>query len=223
MDRINPKQFVINDNLGRITMKLLHIDSSILGDHSVSRQLGQEVVQAWRAAETGLQVTHRDLGAQAIPLLDGSLLGVNGLDEAQRTAFQQEQAQLNDRLIAELADSDGLVIAAPMYNFSIPAGLRAWFDRVLAAGRTFRYTDKGPQGLLADRRTVLVLTAGGRHADTPVNQMHEGYLRTLLGFIGVHDIHVVRAEGLNMGAEARQQGLEQARRDITRLFELETV
>lgn len=198
-------------------MKLLHLDSSILGDNSVSRQLGQQLKQAWLDANPSLQVHYRDVGSHVIPLLDSQLLGVNGISPEQRSPLQQAQAELNGQLLQELLEADVLLIGAPMYNFSIPAGLRSWFDRVLVAGTTFRYTATGPEGLLHGKRAVLVLTAGGIHAHTPVNAMYEGYLRTVLAFIGITEVEVVRAEGLNMGDAARAQGLQQAGQQIAAL------
>ena len=204
-------------------MNILHIDSSILGDASVSRLLGQEITSAWQQIDTDVKVTHRDVGRDIIPLLDSNVLAASGVDAARRSPWQQRQAELNAELIGEVFASDVLLIAAPLYNFSIPANLRAWFDRILAAGKTFRYTANGPQGLLQGKKAVLVLTAGGLHAATPVNQMHEGYLRTLLAFIGIDDVTVIRAEGLNMGTEQRNKGLANARRDIERLFSASAV
>lgn len=199
-------------------MNILHLDSSILGDASVSRQLGRELVSRWQQQDPALQLVQRDVGSELIPLLDGRVLAAGALESALRTPFQQAQAELNGELIAELSASDVLLIAAPMYNFSIPANLRAWFDRVLAAGKTFRYTEHGPQGLLQGKRGILILTAGGLHSQTPVNQMHEGYLRTLLAFIGITEVDVVRAEGLSMGSEQRQRGLARARHDMEQLL-----
>lgn len=199
-------------------MNILHLDSSILGDASVSRQLGRELVSRWQQQDPALQLVQRDVGSELIPLLDGRVLAAGALEPALRTPFQQAQAELNGELIAELSASDVLLIAAPMYNFSIPANLRAWFDRVLAAGKTFRYTEHGPQGLLQGKRAILILTAGGLHSQTPVNQMHEGYLRTLLAFIGITEVDVVRAEGLSMGSEQRQRGLARARHDMEQLL-----
>lgn len=203
-------------------MKILHLDSSILGEHSVSRQLGQQLKQAWLSRDADLDITHRDVGSDVIPVLDAHLLAAGSLAPELRTPLQQAQAELNSRLLAELQAADVLLIAAPMYNFSIPAGLRAWFDRVLVAGTTFRYTANGPEGLLRGKRAVLILTAGGVHAHTPVNQMHEGYLRTLLAFIGITEVEVVRAEGLNMGEESRQRGLQQAEQQLKEVTALIT-
>lgn len=199
-------------------MNILHIDSSILGDASVSRQLGQELIKRWQKLDPALRLAHRDVGSDFIPLLDGSVLAAGAVDQALRTPSQQAQAELNAELIAELFASDVVLIAAPMYNFSIPANLRAWFDRVLAAGKTFRYTENGPQGLLQGKRAVLILTAGGLHSQTPVNQMHEGYLRTLLAFVGITEVSVVRAEGLSMGDGQRSKGLASARGDMEQLL-----
>ena len=198
-------------------MQLLHIDSSILGDHSASRTLSQAVTHTLTSNTD--TVVYRDVGSDSIAPLTPELIAIGNQPVDTHSAFQRQQSQLTDTLIAELQASDVLVIGAPMYNFSIPIGLRAWFDRVLAAGRTFRYTAQGPEGLLKGKKAILVLTSGGKHSQTPVNQLHEGYLRTVLGFIGITDISVVRAEGLNMSSESRQAAMAAAAEQISQLAE----
>lgn len=160
-------------------MKLLHLDSSILGDASVSRQLTRGVVDVYRAADPTLEVVYRDLGGEPLPHLSTANLGRDG-----------------DSLIDELKSADVLVIGAPMYNFTIASGLKSWIDRVAVAGKTFTYTDKGPVGLVPDKKTWIVATSGGAYRDTPIATMHVGYLKTVLNFMGIRDIDVVCAEGL---------------------------
>lgn len=174
-------------------MKLLHLDSSILGDASVSRQLTRGVVDVYRAADPKLEVVYRDLGSEPLPHLSAANLGKDG-----------------DPLIEELKSAGVLVIGAPMYNFTIASGLKSWIDRVTLAGKTFKYTDQGPVGLVPDKKTWIVATSGGAYGDTPIATMHVGYLKTVLAFIGIRDIEVVCAEGLAL-PERRDASIAAAR------------
>jgi FMN-dependent NADH-azoreductase len=177
-------------------MRLLHIDSSILGDASVSRKLTRAVVDSYRAVEPDLEVTYLDVGAEPLPHLSGASL-----------------AQPNDALIGELKAADVLVIGAPMYNFTIPSGLKAWIDRVSVAGKTFHYTETGPQGLVPDKKTYIVAASGGVHSQSPVATMHVGYLKQLLNFIGIRNIEVICAEGLAL-PQRRDQVIAAAQAQI---------
>jgi FMN-dependent NADH-azoreductase len=200
-------------------MKLLHLDSSILGDASVSRQLSRAVVDAWQAAEPSTRVSYRDLAADALlHLSSGSLVAANTPAEL-RDAAQQHEAALAEATLKEFLEADAIVIAAPMYNFSVPSQLKAWIDRVAVAGKTFRYTENGPQGLAGGKQVVIVSTAGGLHAGQPSGAAHEDYLRLVLNFLGITDIRVVRAEGLAMGDAARALALAGANQQIEALFE----
>ena len=133
-------------------MKLLHIDSSILGDNSASRQLSAGVVKAWQAAEPGVEVTYRDVAAEGINHFSGATLGALGTPAEQRSAAQQQEAELSASTLAEFLAADAVVIAAPMYNFTIPTQLKAWIDRIAVAGQTFRYTEAGPEGLCGNKK-----------------------------------------------------------------------
>jgi FMN-dependent NADH-azoreductase len=129
---------------------------------------------------------------------------------------------LTDALVEELLAADAIVIGAPMYNFSIPTQLKAWIDRIAQAGRTFRYTEKGPVGLASGKKVVIASSRGGRYAGTALENAldhQEAYLRAVLGFLGITDVTVVRAEGTGMGPEAQAQALESARRHIETLFQ----
>lgn len=200
-------------------MKLLHIDSSILGDASASRQLSREVVDAWRASQSGVEVSYRDLGADAVAQFSGFTLGSNGTPAELRDAAQQHEAALSENIMAEFLASDGIVIGAPMYNFGVPSQLKAWIDRVVVAGKTFAYGANGPQGLAGNKKVVIVSTAGGMHAGQPSAAAHEDYLKFVLGFIGITDVTVVHAQGLAMGPEAREGAFAAARKQIDALFE----
>ncbi len=191
-------------------MKLLHIDSSILGDNSASRQLSAGVVKAWQAAEPGAEVTYRDLASDAINHFSGATLGALGTAADLRDAAQKHEAELSASSLAEFLAADAIVVGAPMYNFTIPTQLKAWIDRIAVAGQTFRYTEAGPEGLCGNKKVIIVSTAGGLHAGQASGAAHEGYLKLLFGFLGITNIEIVRAEGLAYGDEVRSKSLSDA-------------
>lgn len=195
-------------------MKLLHIDSSILGDNSASRQLSQQVVQAWQAAEPGVEVIYRDLAADAISHFSSATLLAAGTPEEARDAALAHEAKLSAETLQEFLDADALVIGAPMYNFSIASQLKAWIDRIAVAGKTFRYTEAGPEGLCGNKKVIVVSTAGGLHVGQPTGVGHEDFLKVFLGFIGITDVEFVRAHGLAYGDEPRNNALQAARAQI---------
>ncbi|WP_430317624.1 FMN-dependent NADH-azoreductase [Pseudomonas nitroreducens] len=199
-------------------MKLLHIDSSILGDNSASRQLSAELVAAWAAAEQGVDVTYRDLAADAISHLSAASLVAAGTPAELRDAAQKHEAALGEQSIEEFLAADAIVIGAPMYNFSIPSQLKAWIDRIAVAGKTFRYTESGPEGLAGGKKVIIVSTAGGTHAGQPSGVAHENYLELVLNFLGITDIEVVRAEGLAYGDEPRRNAIAGAQASIASQF-----
>ncbi|WP_420234439.1 FMN-dependent NADH-azoreductase [Pseudomonas sp. ABY48] len=199
-------------------MKLLHIDSSILGDNSASRQLSREVVQAWKAAEPGITVTYRDLAADAISHFSAQTLIAAGTSAELRDAALKHEADLSATAMAEFLAADAVVIAAPMYNFSIPTQLKAWIDRIAVAGQTFRYTEAGPEGLCGGKKLVIVSTAGGLHAGQPSGVGHEEYLKLMFGFLGITDIEFVRAEGLAYGDDMRTKAMGEATLQIGQQF-----
>ncbi|WP_434570635.1 FMN-dependent NADH-azoreductase [Pseudomonas sp. Z3-6] len=199
-------------------MKLLHIDSSILGDHSASRQLSREVVEAWKAAEPGIAVTYRDLAADAISHFSAQTLVAAGTSAELRDAALKHEADLSASAMAEFLAADAVVIAAPMYNFSIPTQLKAWIDRIAVAGQTFRYTEAGPEGLCGGKKLVIVSTSGGLHAGQPSGVGHEDYLKLVFGFLGITDIEFVRAEGLAYGDDMRTKALSEATLQIGQQF-----
>ncbi|WP_394835257.1 NAD(P)H-dependent oxidoreductase [Pendulispora rubella] len=183
-------------------MNLLHLDSSILGSSSVSRELSRSIVEGYRAGHPDLQVTYRDLARDPLPHIDGE--------------SQKREESLIDALIDELKAADVVVIGAPLYNFAIPSGLKAWIDHVLIAGKTFKYGPAGVEGLVPDKKTYVVATRGGVYEGSPVVQMHEGHLDTVLRFVGIRDIEFVRAEGLAM-REVRETSLAAARAHVAAL------
>ncbi|MCO6060326.1 FMN-dependent NADH-azoreductase [Pseudomonas sp. MOB-449] len=199
-------------------MKLLHLDSSILGDASASRQLSRDVVAAWEAAEPSARVTYRDLASDAISHLSALSLVAGGTPAELRDAAQKHEAELGETTLNEFLAADAIVIGAPMYNFTIPTQLKAWIDRIAVAGKTFRYTENGPEGLAGGKKVVIVSTAGGIHAGQASGQAHEDYLRLVLNFLGVTDIEIVRAEGLAYGEEPRANAFRAAQGQIGELF-----
>ncbi|SFQ26279.1 FMN-dependent NADH-azoreductase [Pseudomonas sp. NFPP07] len=196
-------------------MKLLHIDSSILGDNSASRQLSESVVKAWKNADASVEVTYRDLAADAISHFSSATLMAAGTPAEVRNAAQQHEAELSASTLAEFQAADAVVIAAPMYNFTIPTQLKAWIDRIAVAGQTFRYTEAGPEGLCGGKKVVVVSTAGGLHVGQATGVAHEDYLKVLFGFLGITDIEFVRAHGLAYGDEVRNKALSDAQAHIS--------
>jgi FMN-dependent NADH-azoreductase len=185
---------------------ILVIDSAVSGEASVSKALVREAVAAL-TADPAAQVVYRDLGRDPVPhLTEATLAGVRG---EPKTAAEQAARALSDELIAELRAADTVVIGAPMYNFGVATGLRAWFDYILRAGETFRYTEAGPQGLLAGKRVIVVESRGGLYSEGPAQAVdfQEPYLRHLLGFVGLTDVTFVRAEKIGYGPEVRSQAI----------------
>jgi FMN-dependent NADH-azoreductase len=180
-------------------MKLLHIDSSILGDHSASRAVTREIVARWQQAVPGIEVEHLDLVSQELPHLTGHHL-------AQMQVPESRDAQT----MADFLAADVVVIGAPMYNFTISTQLKAWIDRVVVAGKTFRYGPTGPQGLVHGKRVIIAISRGGVYPNDAPFEHAESYLRVIFAFIGVTDLTVVRAEGLAISPEHRQKALDAA-------------
>ncbi|QRX83200.1 FMN-dependent NADH-azoreductase [Glaciimonas sp. PAMC28666] len=198
-------------------MKLLHIDSSILGDASASRALTQEVVANLTAKESGIEVIYRDLSKDVTAHISGGTFVAKGTPAEQRSASQQQEVALGEAILNEFMAADVVVVGAPMYNFTVPTQLKAWIDQICVAGVSFRYTETGPEGLAKGKRVVIVSTSGGIHAGTPTGIAHEDYLKVVFGFLGITEIEVVRAHGLNYGPEAKEAGFAAARVGIKAL------
>ena len=188
-------------------MNLLHIDSSILGEGSASRALTREIVARLKAAQPDLHVTYRDLAAAPLPHY--SAASVAGSDP--------EQAARDAAVLEEFLAADVLVIGAPLYNFSLPSQLKAWIDRISIKGKTFRYGANGPEGLAGDKQVIVAVSRGGVYAPEANSEFGESYLKLLFGFLGIKEISVVRAEGLNVSAEQRERSLGAARAQIRAL------
>lgn len=198
-------------------MKLLHIDSSILGTASMSRQLTAEIVDAWVAAHPDTVVERLDLAANPPPHFSADALGIKtGIPAAPSDAQRRENA-LSEALVGQFLAADVIVIGAPIYNFSVPSQLKAWIDRLAQPGRTFRYTADGPVGLASGKTVIVASSRGGVYSTTDRGQAtehQESYLKVVFGFFGIDDVRIVRAEGLAMGEAARASALASAREDI---------
>ena len=199
-------------------MKLLHIDSSVLGDNSVSRQLTAQTVAQWKARHPDAEVSYLDVAAQAPSHLNADSLGFRLPAGSALTEVQQRENAISEALVTQFLAADVIVVGAPLYNFSIPSQLKAWIDRICQVGRTFKYTDKGPQGLAGGKTVVVVSTRGGKYSTSDAGnamEHQESYLKTVFGFLGITDVRIVRAEGLNMGPEAKAEALGAAEKDLT--------
>ena len=204
-------------------MNILHIDASPQGSASISRQLTAAVVERLKRDNADATVKHRDLTAAPISHLSGELLQVlrpaPGSTPPSNPTLRAE-AEQTETLVSELLGADVVVIGAPMFNFSIPSQLKAWIDRVAQAGRTFSYTAEGPVGLAVGKKAIIVSTRGGFYAGTAyeaVMDHQESYLRTVLNFLGITDVTFVRAEGVAVSAEKKQEALTSAGRQIAEL------
>jgi FMN-dependent NADH-azoreductase len=200
-------------------VKLLHIDSSILGANSVSRILSAEIVARQRALRPGLEVVYRDLAAEPPLHLQGAHLAAWQGTAVADPAVANDAARGN-AYIDELIAADVIVIGAPMYNFTVPTQLKGWIDRIAVAGKTFRYTEKGPESLLSKGKKVIIASSrGGIYSAGPAAAMEhqESYLTAALGFIGLTDVTIVRAEGVSLSPDARTGAIAKARGQIEAL------
>ncbi|MEG0862768.1 MAG: FMN-dependent NADH-azoreductase [Pseudomonas sp.] len=190
--------------------RVLVIESSARQQGSISRQLTSDFVNQWQAAHPGDQITQRDLAVNPVPHLDANLLGGWMKAEDQRSGEELQALARSNELTDEVLAADVLVLAAPMYNFTIPSTLKAWLDHVLRAGITFKYTETGPQGLLTGKKAYILTARGGIHAGA-TSDHQEPYLRQVMAFIGIHDVTFIHAEGLNLGGDFHEKGLNQAK------------
>ncbi|AVY93109.1 FMN-dependent NADH-azoreductase [Microvirgula aerodenitrificans] len=197
-------------------MNVLKITSSARGQVSESTRLADNYITALRAVQPELKVVTRDLATDALPHIDGNVLGAFFTPAEQRTAEQQALIARSDALVAELQAADAIVLAVPMYNFGIPSTLKAYFDWIARAGVTFKYTPTGPVGLLADKPVTVFAARGGLYQGTP-HDTQTGYLKDFLGFIGLKSVEFVYAEGLNMGDELRAKAEAEAASRIAEL------
>ena len=185
-------------------MNILHIDSSILGEGSASRALTREIVADLTMRHPKAQVAYLDLAAQELPHLSQKSLARTDESEAARNADA----------LAQFLAADVVVIGAPIYNFSIPSQLKAWIDRISVAGKTFRYTANGPEGLAGGKEIVVAMTRGGVSGPDGRGEFGESYLRFLFGFLGIRNVRFVHAQGLNISPQHREASLSAARATI---------
>lgn len=198
-------------------MKLLHIDSSILGAYSASRELTAEIVAQWVQKHPGTTVEHLDLAVNAPSHFGADAIAIKGVAQPEPTAAQRAENALSEQLVTQFLAADVVVIGAPFYNFSIPTQLKAWIDRLAQPGRTFRYTEKGPEGLSTGKTVIVASTRGGVYSTSEGGQAmehQESYLKVVLGFFGITDVRIVRAEGLAMGDDAKATAMSAARAEI---------
>jgi FMN-dependent NADH-azoreductase len=199
-------------------LKLLHIDSSPLGAQSVSRELTRRAVAQWLSTHPEATVEHLDLAANAPSHLDMDSLGFRlGLAAETLTDAQKRENALTEKLLTQFLAADVIVLGAPMYNFSVPSQLKAWIDRIAQAGRTFKYTDKGPVGLAGGKTVIVASTRGGAYSTNPALAFldhQESYLKAVFGFVGITDVRFVRAEGVAMGDAAKASAIAAADADI---------
>ncbi|MGG7517212.1 FMN-dependent NADH-azoreductase [Allorhizobium undicola] len=194
-------------------MKLLHLDSSVLGPYSVSRDLSASIVKKL----SGADVSYRDLAANTIPHLSGlTLAAAMGNYDASNDEATKADLALSGELIEEFLASDVVVIGAGFYNFGIPSQLKAWIDRICVAGKTFKYGANGPEGLCGGKRVIVALARGGVYSQGPAAAMEhaETYLKGVFTFLGITDLEFVIAEGVSMGDEAKASAVNGAKATI---------
>jgi len=182
---------------------VFHLDASMRTLNSATRTLSQEIIE--KLAVT--QVIRRDLAADPVPQLDAEWIDANTTAVADRTDTQKQQLLLSDSLVKEIIDSDILVIAVPIYNFGVPAALKAWIDQVCRAGVSFHYTENGPEGLLKNKRAILAIASGGVPIDSPVDYATP-YMRQFLNFIGIDNIEVIAADAMAIDADSLTRAKE---------------
>ena len=197
---------------------ILILDTAATGAASISHRLTDGLAATIRRRHPSARIVRRDIGADPIPHLDGETTGAIRGGEAETEAARGAVA-LSDALIAELKAADLIVIGAPMYNFGMPSTLKAWFDHVLRAGITFRYSEAGPEGLVKGKKAIVIETRGGLYSSGPAAAMdsQEPHLRTMLGFIGIEDVTFVRAEKLGFGPEAAAAAIDAATAELEAL------
>ena len=195
-----------------MTTNILRVDASARYEGSVSRELNDRIIDRFRTAGP-IQVTTRDLAASPLPLLDATWIGANFTPAAERSADQTAALELSDSLVEEVRAADTLLIGLPVYNFGVPAALKAWIDLIARAGVTFAYTEEGPKGLLTGKRAIVTVASGSTEVGSEID-FATGYLRHVLGFMGIRDVLFVSADRLALDAE---RTMEKARRAIKTL------
>ena len=194
-------------------MNILQINASARREAANSTRVADSITARLQATNPAASLTLRDLAVTPHPVLDEAALGALFTPAEKRSAEQAARGALDDALIAEVQAADAIVLGVPMYNFGVPVQLKNWIDAIARNGVTFRYTEQGPKGLLQGKTVYVALARGGRHRGTEADSQVP-YLKTVLGFLGMTDVHFIYAEGLNMGAEAAAQGFAEAEADL---------
>ena len=196
---------------------LLQINTSINNGNGQSSQLARQFVAAYRNSHPDTQVRVRDVAAaEPVPHLNAERFGAFISKPEDRSAAQRAVVEYSDALIDELKQADVIVLGVPMYNFGVPSQLKAYFDHIARAGVTFKYTDKGPVGLLAGKKAYVFAARGGVYAGTPLDTQTT-YVRDFLRFVGISDVSFTYAEGLAISAQSKQDGLARAAAEIDRI------
>ncbi|OBV41379.1 FMN-dependent NADH-azoreductase [Janthinobacterium psychrotolerans] len=198
-------------------MNILQINSSARSTGSASTRLADALVARVVAANPGAAVVRRDLAAQPHPMLDEATLQALFTPAEQRSAEQAARIALDDALIAQVQAADVIVVGAPMYNFGITVQLKSWFDAIARANVTFKYTEKGPVGLLTGKKVLVGLSRGGLHRGGATDSQVP-YLNTMFGFLGLTDVQYVYSEGMGMGPEAVAKAQAQADAEINAIL-----
>jgi len=198
------------------TLNTLRVDASARKSNSVSRQLGDTFVQRLREHAT-LDVNCHDV-SRALPFVDANWVSANSTPLEQRSQLQHDTLALSDSLVEQLETADLLVVTTPIYNFGIPAALKAWIDLIARAGRTFRYTESGPVGLLKNKRAVVLVTSGGTGVGSDIDFVTP-YLKQVLGFIGIHDVSFVAADKLGQAADEAISSADRKLTELARTFQ----
>ena len=189
-------------------MKLLHVDSSVLGPHSVSRKVSAAIVQRFKTATPSLELVYRDLTSAPLAHLSGPHLAA--AQGATPEAALQEDLAASQAVLEEFLAADVVVVGAPMYNFTIPSQLKAWIDRILVAGKTFKYGAQGVEGLAGNKRVIVAISRGGYYGPgTPaaLGEHLETYLRWVFGFIGINNPEFISADGIQVGPDHREKAV----------------
>ncbi len=185
------------------TTNILQINSSGRYEGSITRQVSDLVVKTLKENNTSPESINRDV-ATGLPFVNEAWINSNFTAADERTEEQKEVLGFSNELVAELESADHIVIASPIYNFSIPATLKAWIDLIARAGLTFRYTENGPVGLLKNKKATIVMASGGVPIGSEMD-MASGYLKFALGFVGISDVNIIDATTINIAGEAETQ------------------
>ena len=191
-------------------MNILHISSSARGNASYSNRVAGGVVGEISARNPGVAVTLRDLARDPLPHIDDDFVAATRSPAGPQSERQRSLLAQSDALVDELLAADVIVIAAPMINFTIPSNLKTWIDYVARAGRTFSYSEKGPQGLVTGKQVILVVARGGVYAGNPALDFQVPYLKSVLGFLGMTDVEVIEVEGTAFGPDGAEKAVEAA-------------